>query len=549
MMSQMIVSRLARKSVLGVSTRSIASVPSWASVDPAAMGVNSEPHAVLNCVSGTWKSANSTMSIPHPLDRDAPDIFTIPDTQVNELSPFVESLRSVPKTGLHNPLKNPERYLEYGEISRKAGNALSDPEIAEFFTQSIMKCVPKSHAQAAGEVKVTAAFLHNFAGDNVRRLAQSFGVPGDHYGQMSVGHRWPFGPVAIITPFNFPLEIPVLQLMGALYMGNKVVLKPSEQVSVVMEQFLRLLIDCGMDPKDVDFLNCKGPVAQEVITQTPVRLTQFTGSSKVGEILSKATHGKVKLEDAGFDWKVIGPDVGDVDYVAWQCDQDAYASTGQKCSAQSICFIHENWKEAGLVDKMKANAAKRKLDDFTVAPVLTHTTEGFLAHTERLLQIPGSSLLFGGKELSNHKIPKKYGAVEPTAVFVPLEEMIKDEHFDTCASELFAPFQVITYYNDDTLDHVLGALERMSHHLTAAVVSDDTEFQTKVLANTVNGTTYAGRRARTTGAPQNHWFGPAGDPRGAGIGTPEAIKLVWSCHREIISDNIVPKDWTQPKTT
>jgi 1-pyrroline-5-carboxylate dehydrogenase len=316
-----------------------------------------------------------------------------------------------------------------------------------------------------------------------------------------------------------------------------------------MEQFLRLLIDCGMDPKDVDFLNCKGPVAQEVITQTPVRLTQFTGSSKVGEILSKATHGKVKLEDAGFDWKVIGPDVGDVDYVAWQCDQDAYASTGQKCSAQSICFIHENWKEAGLVDKMKANAAKRKLDDFTVAPVLTHTTEGFLAHTERLLQIPGSSLLFGGKELSNHKIPKKYGAVEPTAVFVPLEEMIKDEHFDTCASELFAPFQVITYYNDDTLDHVLGALERMSHHLTAAVVSDDTEFQTKVLANTVNGTTYAGRRARTTGAPQNHWFGPAGDPRGAGIGTPEAIKLVWSCHREIISDNIVPKDWTQPKTT
>ena len=39
------------------------------------------------------------------------------------------------------------------------------------------------------------------------------------------------------------------------------------------------------------------------------------------------------------------------------------------------------------------------------------------------------------------------------------------------------------------------------------------------------------------GAPQNHWFGPAGDPRGAGIGTPEAVRLVWSCHREIIHDN------------
>jgi 1-pyrroline-5-carboxylate dehydrogenase len=56
---------------------------------------------------------------------------------------------------------------------------------------------------------------------------------------------------------------------------------------------------------------------------------------------------QVFLEDAGFDWKVLGPDVADVDYVAWQCDQDAYACSGQKCSAQSILFMHENWAAAG----------------------------------------------------------------------------------------------------------------------------------------------------------------------------------------------------------
>lgn len=431
----------------------------------------------------------------------------------------------------------------------QAGNALSEPTVAEFFCQSIQACVPKSHAQAMGEVKVTAAFLNNFAGDNVRRLAKSFGVPGDHYGQVSVGHRWPYGPVAIITPFNFPLEIPVLQLMGALYMGNKPVLKPSEQVSIVMEQFLRLLIDCGMDPTDVDFLNCRGPVAQKVITETPVRLTQFTGSSRVGEILAAATHGKVRLEDAGFDWKVIGPDVGDVDYVSWQCDQDAYASTGQKCSAQSIVFVHENWKSVNLIDKMKVLAGRRKLNDLTVGPVLTVTTKDFLQHTKTLASIPGANVLWGGKELVDHKIPEKYGAVEPTAVYVPLEEMLKKENFDACTTEIFAPFQVVTYYNNDSLPAVLEALERMSHHLTAAVVSNDVDFQTHVLAHTVNGTTYAGRRARTTGAPQNHHFGPAGDPRGAAIGTPEAIQLVWSCHREIIHDAIVPTGWNQPKTT
>lgn len=412
-----------------------------------------------------------------------------------------------------------------------------------------MKCVPKSHAQAKGEVMVTAAFLNNFAGDNVRFLARSFGNPGDHYGQQSNGFRWPFGPVAIIAPFNFPLEIPVLQLMGALYMGNKPVLKPAEKVAFVMEQFLLLLHHCGMPKEDVDMLNCQGPVAEELITSSPICLTQFTGSSRVAEHLSKVTAGKVKIEDAGFDWKILGPDVANVDYVAWQCDQDAYATIGQKCSAQSILFVHENYEKAGLLDKIKENASKRQLEDFTVGPVLTHSTQNIMDHIETLLKVPGSSVLFGGKELVNHNIPSEYGAVEPTAVYIPIEQMLKDEYYESCVTELFAPFQVVTTYKDDQLDLVLEACERMSHHLTAAVVSNDANFQTKVLANTVNGTTYAGQRARTTGAPQNHWFGPAGDPRGAGIGTPEAIKLVWSCHREIIHDCIIPEDWVQPKAT
>ena len=53
------------------------------------------------------------------------------------------------------------------------------------------------------------------------------------------------------------------------------------------------------------------------------------------------------LEDAGFDWKILGPDVANLDYIAWQCDQDAYACSGQKCSAQSLLFMHKNWAQAG----------------------------------------------------------------------------------------------------------------------------------------------------------------------------------------------------------
>lgn len=67
---------------------------------------------------------------------------------------------------------------------------------------------------------------------------------------------------------------------------------------------------------------------------------------------------QVFLEDAGFDWKILGPDVRDVDYVAWQCDQDAYACSGQKCSAQSMLFTHANWVRAGIYDKMAAFASR-----------------------------------------------------------------------------------------------------------------------------------------------------------------------------------------------
>jgi 1-pyrroline-5-carboxylate dehydrogenase len=472
-----------------------------------------------------------------------------PSTAVSDLSPFIESLAKCPKTGLHNPLRNVKRYLMLGDVSRKAGEFLKSPEGNEYFARAIMACMPKSHPQAQAEVRVTADFLLNFSSDNVRFLSRSFTIPGDHDGQASTGHRFPYGPVMIISPFNFPLEIPVLQLMGALYMGNKVVLKPAEKVSVVMEQYIRLLHACGLPMTDIDLLNCEGAVAGELLNLADIRTTQFTGSSRVGEILSKQTHGKVKIEDAGFDWKILGPDVGDEDYVAWQCDQDAYACTGQKCSAQSILFAHENWTSVGIFDKMKKNAETRKLEDLSIGPVMTHTTKSILDHKDKLLAIPGARLLFGGEELEKHDIPECYGAVKPTAVFVPLDELLKPENFDLCVTEIFGPFQVCTEYKDSETDKVLEACERMSHHLTAAVVSNDVQFCNKVLSNTVNGTTYVGRRARTTGAPQNHWFGPAGDPRGAGIGTKEAIQMVWSCHREIITDQIVEEGWVQPQAS
>ena len=111
---------------------SSSSIPAWATADPKAMGVDSEPYAVKNLVSGNWETGSSTsttIAVPHPLDANAPPIFTIPDTQVSELDPFLESLRKVSKSGVHNPLKNPERYVHYGEISRQVSEKIKHNNI------------------------------------------------------------------------------------------------------------------------------------------------------------------------------------------------------------------------------------------------------------------------------------------------------------------------------------------------------------------------------------------------------------------------------------
>lgn len=49
-------------------------------------------------------------------------------------------------------------------------------------------------------------------------------------------------------------------------------------------------------------------------------------------------------------------------------------------------------------------------------------------------------MLFGGKKLENHKIPEIYGSYQPTAIFVPLEEILKEENFEIVTTELFGPF-------------------------------------------------------------------------------------------------------------
>ena len=99
------------------------SIPRWATLDPDSLGVDSKPHHVLNIVGGKWSDdTKNMMEIPNPMNKDSPPVCTIPDTTIDELGPFKESMKAVTKSGVHNPLKNVQRYLMYGEISRRVSD-------------------------------------------------------------------------------------------------------------------------------------------------------------------------------------------------------------------------------------------------------------------------------------------------------------------------------------------------------------------------------------------------------------------------------------------
>jgi 1-pyrroline-5-carboxylate dehydrogenase len=326
-------------------------------------------------------------------------------------------------------------------------------------------------------------------------------------------------------------------MLGALFMGNKLLLKTDSKISICVEEFLRFIHACGMPKNDCILVHTNGENMESIIKQVKPRMTLFTGSGKVANKLSSLLEGRIKVEDAGFDWKILGPDVSDIDYVSYVSDQDAYALSGQKCSAQSIVFAHENWVKAGFFDKIKERAEKRSLKSLTISPVMTWTNEQIQNHIDNLLKIPGTKVLFGGEPVKEkHNIPKCYGSYKPTAVYVPLKEFNNTDNFKTITKEVFGPVQIVTEYNDKSLDNIIEYVNSLNAYLTAGVVSNCPRFLNKVLGKSVNGVTYAGIRARTTGAPQNHWFGPCGDPRAGGIGTIEAIKYVWSSHREIVYD-------------
>jgi 1-pyrroline-5-carboxylate dehydrogenase len=145
-----------------------------------------------------------------------------------------------------------------------------------------------------------------------------------------------------------------------------------------MEKMLILLTECGIPIKCVDFSNYEGSTMYKKILERDPCMALFTRSSMVSEKLAVDLKWRVELEGAGFDWKILGLDVQEVDYVEWVFHQDAYARSGQNYLHNQFYSCMRIGNSTNLEPKLKVLAKNRKLEYLSVNPILTLTIKKFV---------------------------------------------------------------------------------------------------------------------------------------------------------------------------
>jgi aldehyde dehydrogenase (NAD+) len=193
---------------------------------------------------------------------------------------------------------------------------------------------------------------------------------GEVYGSASPGtflyaERVPIGPVALITPWNFPVAIPTWKVAPALAFGNTVVLKPAELTPLTAWHLTDVLDKAGLPPGVLNLVVGRGSQIGPALATSPhIKAISFTGSNTVGARLAAqcAERGiKFQLEMGGKNPVIVLNDA-DLDKAVELTIAGAMLSTGQKCTATSRVIVHKDVVD-GFRDKLAARAASLKVGD------------------------------------------------------------------------------------------------------------------------------------------------------------------------------------------
>lgn len=240
-------------------------------------------------------------------------------------------------------------------------------ERSEEMAQAIAREVGKPIGEARGEVGRCVAILRYYAGECVREMGSV--VPPLVSGSLQFSLRQPVGVCVLITPWNFPLAIPLWKAAPALAYGNTVVLKPSE-LSPYCAQLLAETAHAAELPAGVfNVLPGTGAgVGSALLDPKLTRAMSFTGSQKVGMMLGEAAaraNIKFQGEMGGKNVAIVAADA-DLDQAAALIAGGAFRYAGQKCTATSR-VVADRRIAAELIQKLEDHVAKLPLAPVTDA--------------------------------------------------------------------------------------------------------------------------------------------------------------------------------------
>lgn len=343
------------------------------------------------------------------------------------------------------------------------------PDIAETITREMGAPIRISQTV---QTQVPLAVAHGFAAalenfEFEERIGNSLVV------------REPYGVVAAITPWNYPLYQVVAKVLPAIAAGCTVVLKPSNDAPLSVFEFVEALADAGLPPGVVNLVSGPGSVIGERMAQHPdVDFVSFTGStgvgSRVGELAGK-TVKKVALELGGKSANVI-LDGADLAAAVKVGVGNAFLNGGQTCMAWTRMLVPRSHYEEAL-DLVTAAVSKYTVGDpwdpaTRIGPSASasqyQTVLGFIERAQR----DGARLLVGGAE----KVRDVGYYVKPT-VFADV-----DPDSELGQEEVFGPVLAVIPFsdNDDALRIANGTPYGLSGAVWAADDQTAVEFARRV---------------------------------------------------------------------
>jgi malonate-semialdehyde dehydrogenase (acetylating) / methylmalonate-semialdehyde dehydrogenase len=238
---------------------------------------------------------------------------------------------------------------------REKLNAAKD-ELSEIVTREHGKVL----SDALGEITRGQEVVEFACG--LAHLLKGENTPSVSTGVDSHSMRMPVGVVAGITPFNFPMMVPLWMIPIALACGNSFILKPSEQDPSAALVIARLLKEAGLPDGVFSVVHGDKEAVDAILTHPGIGAVSFVGSTPVAKYIYETgtAHGKrVQALGGAKNHAVVLPDA-DLDMTADGLVSAAYGSAGQRCMAVSVAVTVGDVAEP-LLQKIEERIAKLKI--------------------------------------------------------------------------------------------------------------------------------------------------------------------------------------------